>query len=431
MESIVMFGVFLLFVTFGVPIAFAIGLSVLFALMMTGISIIVFAQRVVNAADSFAMLAIPLFILSGELMNRGGLTQKLVNFAHSIVGHIRGGLGHTNVLASMIFAGISGSGVADTTAIGAIMVPAMIKKNYKAPFVAALQASAGTLGPIIPPSILMILYGSMTEVSIGGLFLAGFLPGVLIGLGEMAVVYIYRSHRFQAGIVKEKWAGFGNIIKEGKDALPALGMPFIILVGMATGIFTPTEAGTIATAYAFLVGMFYYRAFTLKDMPEILLSSASITAMVMSIIVFASAFGWILAWQMIPDVIAKFMMSLTNDKYIFLFIIILFLLILGTVMEVLAIATIFGPLLNIMGQKYGFDPVYFGLIMVIMMQIGGITPPVGILLNLSCGMAHVKTEPAMKYLWVFLVVMMLVIALIIVYPPIAMMLPDMFLKQLK
>jgi len=424
-----MFALFFVLIAIGVPIGFSIGLSALAAVLMTDISLIVFAQRIVNAADSFALLAIPLFILSGELMNRGGLTIRLVNFAHSIIGHIRGGLGQTCVLASMIFAGVSGSAVADTTAIGSVMVPSMIAKGYGRPFVAALQAAAGSLGPIIPPSILMILYGSMTNVSIGGLFLAGFLPGVLIGLAFMVVVYVYASPRFQPGIAREKRVGFGAVVREAKIAIPALGMPIIIVGGIAGGVFTPTEAGTVATAYAFLVGKFYYKAFTFKDMPEIFISAASVTAMVMSIILFASVFGWLLAWQSVPEVVVGIMTSFTTNAYLFLGIVIVFLLILGTVMEVLAMATIFGPLLNIMGTKYGFDPVYFGVIILIVMQIGGITPPVGILLNITCGLARVKTGPCVPYVCVFVFVMMLVIALMIAYPPVAMMLPDMFLKK--
>ena len=429
MEAIVMFALFFVLIAIGVPIGFSIGLSALAAVLMTDISLIVFAQRIVNAADSFALLAIPLFILSGELMNRGGLTIRLVNFAHSIIGHIRGGLGQTCVLASMIFAGVSGSAVADTTAIGSVMVPSMIAKGYGRPFVAALQAAAGSLGPIIPPSILMILYGSMTNVSIGGLFLAGFLPGVLIGLAFMVVVYVYASPRFQPGIAREKRVGFGAVVREAKIAIPALGMPIIIVGGIAGGVFTPTEAGTVATAYAFLVGKFYYKAFTFKDMPEIFIAAASVTAMVMSIILFASVFGWLLAWQSVPEVVVGIMTSFTTNAYLFLGIVIVFLLILGTVMEVLAMATIFGPLLNIMGTKYGFDPVYFGVIILIVMQIGGITPPVGILLNITCGLARVKTGPCVPYVCVFVFVMMLVIALMIAYPPVAMMLPDMFLKK--
>jgi len=424
-----MFVLFFVLITIGVPIGFSIGLSVLAAITMTDISLVVFAQRIASAADSFALLAIPLFILSGELMNRGGLTIRLVNFAHAIIGHIRGGLGQTCVLSSMIFAGVSGSAVADTTAIGSVMVPSMIEKGYGRPFVAALQAAAGSLGPIIPPSILMILYGSMTNVSIGGLFLAGFLPGVLIGLAFMVVVYFYASPRFQPGIASEKWVGFGAIAREAKIAIPALGMPLIIMGGIAGGVFTPTEAGTVAVVYAFVVGKFFYKAFTYKDMPKIFVEAASVTAMVMSIILFASVFGWLLAWQNVPEAVVGFMTSLTTNSYLFLGIVLVFLLILGTVMEVLAMATIFGPLLNIMGMKYGFDPVYFGVIIVIVMQIGGITPPVGILLNITCGLARVKTGPCVPYVAMFVFIMMLIVALMIAYPPIAMMLPDMFLKK--
>lgn len=424
-----MFVLFFVLITIGVPIGFSIGLSVLAAITMTDISLVVFAQRIASAADSFALLAIPLFILSGELMNRGGLTIRLVNFAHAIIGHIRGGLGQTCVLSSMIFAGVSGSAVADTTAIGSVMVPSMIEKGYGRPFVAALQAAAGSLGPIIPPSILMILYGSMTNVSIGGLFLAGFLPGVLIGLAFMVVVYFYASPRFQPGIASERWVGFGAIAREAKIAIPALGMPLIIMGGIAGGVFTPTEAGTVAVVYAFVVGKFFYKAFTYKDMPKIFVEAASVTAMVMSIILFASVFGWLLAWQNVPEAVVGFMTSLTTNSYLFLGIVLVFLLILGTVMEVLAMATIFGPLLNIMGMKYGFDPVYFGVIIVIVMQIGGITPPVGILLNITCGLARVKTGPCVPYVAMFVFIMMLIVALMIAYPPIAMMLPDMFLKK--
>lgn len=428
MIVVALFTIFLLLLLLGVPIAFSIGLAVLLVVAAGGMPIMVVAQKILHAADSFSLLAIPLFILSGELMNRGGLTIRLVNFAHSVVGHIRGGLGQTTVLASMIFAGISGSAVADTTAIGSIMVPSMIKKKYKPSFVAALQASAGTVGPIIPPSILMILYGSITEVSIGGLFLAGFVPGILIGLGLMVVVYIFSSKRFHPDVEREQRVPLGEVAKEFVVAVPALVMPVIIIVGISSGVFTATEAGTVAVAYSFIVGKFYYKEFKLKDIPEMLISSASTTAMVMSIIVFAAVFGWLLAWQMFPAMAADFMGGITTNKYLFLLIIVCFLLVLGTIMEVLAIATIFGPLLNLLGQQYGFDPIFFGVIMVIVMQLGGITPPVGILLNISCGLARVKTGQTIPFLWAFVAVMLLVVVLMIVFPPIAMYLPDTFLN---
>lgn len=423
----ILFGAFALFLLIGVPIAFAIGLAVLIVMTINGMPFMVLAQKILHAADSFSLLAIPLFILSGELMNKGGLTIRLVNFAHSVIGHIRGGLGQTSVLASMIFAGISGSAVADTTAIGSILIPAMTKKKYHSAFSATLNAASSCIGPIIPPSIIMILYGSITEVSIGGLFLAGVIPGTLIGIAMMAVVYFFTSPRYHPDLAKEKRVPVKYVIKEFFYAVPALVMPLIIIFGIISGIFTATEAGAVAVAYAFVVGRFYYKGFAFKDIPAMLISSASTTAMVMSIIVFAYAFGWLLAWQMFPAAATEFFSNLTQNKYLFLAIIIVFLLILGTVMEVLAIATIFGPLLNLMGQQYGFDPIFFGIVMIIVMQIGGATPPVGILLNISCGLAQVRTGETLRYLWAFVAVMIFVVLLIIIFPSIAMLLPSIFM----
>lgn len=411
----------------GIPIAFSIGLSVLAVLVISDVPLTIFAQRVVNAADSFALLAIPLFILAGELMNRGGLTQRLVDFAQSIVGHFRGGLGQSCVLSSLIFANVSGSAVADTSAVGSVMVPSMIRKGYRPAFVASLQASAGLLAPIVPPSILLILYGSIVNVSIGGLFLGAVVPGYLIALLLMVAVYILTGPRFQPGIQREPFAGFGAIRTASKQALPALGMPVIIIAGIAGGIFTATEAGTVAVVYAFVIGKFFYRQFRLRDLPDILLASASLTVMVMSIIAFAAVFGWLLAWQGVPETLINFIKGLTSDKYAFLAIVIAFILVLGTVMEVLAIATIFGPLLNTLALSYGLDPIFFGVLLAILMQLGGITPPVGILLNITCGLAGTKPGQCLSYIGIFVGVVTLVVILAIVFPPLVTFLPQTFL----
>jgi tripartite ATP-independent transporter DctM subunit len=418
---------FFVLLLIGVPIAFSIGLSVLAVLLFSDVSVLIFSQRIANAADSFALLAIPLFILAGELMNRGGMTLRLVDFAQALVGHIRGGLGHSCVLASLIFANVSGSAVADTTAVGSVMVPSMLKKGYNRRFAASLQASAGLLAPIIPPSILMILYGSIINVSIAGLFLAAIIPGFLIAAGLMVMVFILTSPRFQPEIEREHFAGLRRIRETGIEAIPALGMPFIIIGGIVGGVFTATEAGAVAVVYAFVIGKFYYRAFKLSEMSAILLNAGSLTAMVMAIIIFAAVFGWLLALQGVPRVIVDYMTTLTEDPYIFLILVIGFVLVLGTVMEVLAIATIFGPLLNTLAVFYGFDPVYFGVILAISMQLGGITPPVGILLNITCGMADTRPGHCLAYIGLFILVILLVLALIIVFPNIAMFLPNTFL----
>ena len=411
----------------GIPIAFSIGLSVLCVLTITDVPLMIFAQRASNAADSFALLAIPLFILAGELMNRGGLTVRLVGFAHSLIGHLRGGLGQTSVLSSLIFANVSGSAVADTTAVGSVMVPSMMRKGYRPAFAASLQASAGLLAPIVPPSILLILYGSMVNVSIGGLFLGALIPGYLIALGLMVSVHVMTGPRYQPGIEREPFAGFKAIRTASREAIPALGMPVIIIAGIAGGVFTATEAGAVAVMYAFLVGRFFYRQFTLRDLPEILLSAAALTVMVMAIIVFAAVFGWLLAWQNVPEAVTAAITSLTADKHVFLAIVIAFVLILGTVMEVLAIATIFGPLLHTLAITYGLDPIFFGVLLAILMQIGGITPPVGILLNITCGMAGTKPGQCLGYIGVFVAVICAVVVLAIVFPSLITFLPGVFM----
>lgn len=422
-----MVGLLFLLLAIGIPIAFSIGLSVLCVLMITDVPVTIFAQRVVNAADSFSLLAIPLFILAGELMNRGGLTEKLVGFAHAVIGHLRGGLGQTSVLASLIFANVSGSAVADTTAIGSVLVPSMIKKGYKPAFAAALQASAGCLAPIVPPSILLILYGSMVNVSIGALFLGAMIPGYLIALGLMIAVHALTSPKSQPGIEREGFAGFPAIRKSAAEAIPALGMPVIIIAGIAGGVFTATEAGTVAVVYSFLIGRFFYRQFRIRDLPEVLLSSASVSVMVMAIIAFAAVFGWLLAWQNVPETVSAWITGITSDKYVFLAIVIAFLLLLGTVMEVLAVATIFGPLLHTLAGGYGFDPVFFGVVVAILMQIGGITPPVGILLSITTGLAGVKPGATLYYVGIFSAVIVAVVILTILFPPLITFLPGWLL----
>lgn len=423
MIAIVMFLLLFALLTIGVPIAFSIGLSVLCVLFITDVPLLIFAQRAANAADNFALLAIPLFILAGELMNRGGMTERLVGFAQTLIGHLRGGLGQTSVLSSLIFANVSGSAVADTTAVGSVMVPSMIRNGYRPAFAASLQASAGLLAPIVPPSILLILYGSMVNVSIGGLFLGALIPGYLIAIGLMIAVWFLTSPRFQPDIKRVPFAGLRAIRTASRDAIPALGMPVIIIGGIAGGVFTATEAGAIAVMYSFLIGRFFYRQFSIRDLPEILLSSAAVTVMVMAIIVFAAVFGWLLAWQNVPEVITEAITSFSSDKYVFLAIVTVFVLVLGTVMEVLAIATIFGPLLHTLAIKYGFDPIFFGVLLAILMQIGSITPPVGILLNITCGMAGTKPGQCLNYIGVFASIVTAVVILAIIFPSLVTFLP--------
>ncbi len=427
MEAVVMVGLLFVLLTIGIPIAFSIGLSVLCVIAITDVPLTIFTQRVANAADSFALLAIPFFVLAGELMNRGGMTHRLVGFAQSLIGHFRGGLGQSSVLSSLIFANVSGSAIADTTAIGSVLIPAMKRKGYRPTFVASLQASAGILAPIVPPSILLILYGSMVNVSIGGLFLGAVVPGYLMAAAMMVIVYLLTSSRRQPGIERERFAGFKAVRSATREALPALGMPVLIIAGIAGGLFTATEAGAVAVAYAFVIGKFLYRQFTWRELPEILLQSATVTVMVMAIIVFAAVFGWLLAWQGVPDVIAGWITGFTKNAYVFLAIVIAFILVLGTVMETLAMATIFGPLLHTLAGGFGLDPIFFGVILAIIMQLGSITPPVGILLSITCGMADVKMGECVGYISLFIVAVLAIVLLTIIFPPLITFLPSRLL----
>ena len=422
-----LFGTFFIFLFIGLPIAFSILLGALFGTFMNELPLMVVAQRMLIASDNFSMLAIPLFILAGDLMNVGGITSRMVNFAYSIVGHIRGGLGMTAISASMIFAGISGSAVADTSAVGSLLVPAMIKKKYHPGFAASLQAAGGTLGPIIPPSILMVLYGSITNVSIGGLFLSGIIPGVLIGLLCMFVTWVLASPKLQPEIEREPWQGVGAIMGTLKPALPALMMPIIIIAGIISGIFTATEASAVAVLYAFFVGMVVHRELKFSHLPKILIDSAATTCMIMLIIAAAACFGWLLAWAEFPTIIGDWLKSVTDNKYVFILLLLGFLTILGMVVEVIAIATIFGPLLALLGEQYGFDPVHYGLVILIVIQMGGITPPVGIILQITCGLAHIGFGPSIKYLVWYLLAMFAIVALVIIFPGLATFLPDTFL----
>ncbi len=427
MEAVVMVGLLFVLLTIGIPIAFSIGLAVLSVVAISDVPLTIFTQRVANAADSFALLAIPFFVLAGELMNRGGMTQRLVGFAQSLIGHFRGGLGQSSVLSSLIFANVSGSAIADTTAIGSVLIPAMKRKGYRPTFVASLQASAGILAPIVPPSILLILYGSMVNVSIGALFLGAMVPGYLMAAAMMVIVYILTSPRRQPGIHRERFTGFKVVRSATWEALPALGMPILIIAGIAGGIFTATEAGAVAVAYAFVIGKFLYRQFTWREIPEILLQSATVTVMVMAIIVFAAVFGWLLAWHGVPDVIAGWITHFTKNAYVFLAIVIVFILVLGTVMETLAMATIFGPLLHTLAGGFGLDPIFFGVILAIMMQLGSITPPVGILLSITCGMAGVKMGECVGYVSLFIVAVLAVVLVAILFPPLITFLPSRLL----
>ncbi len=417
------FGVFLLL---GLPIFFAMGLSSLVGLLVQGdLSLMVIPQRMFAMIDSFSLLAIPFFVLAGVFMETGGISVRLVRFASALVGHFRAGLAHVAILSAMIFAGVSGSATADTSAIGAITIPAMITTGYKRGFVAALLASAGAIGPIIPPSLIMIVYGSMTGVSIAAMFLGGFIPGVIIGLGLMAVCYLWRSQTLGAReprvTLKEAW-------RRLVDASWALISPVIILGGIVFGVFTPTEAGVVAVVYALVVGLFVYQEIKVAEIPGMLIKAAVTSTLVMSIIAAAGIFGWLLASERMPTLVADWMNSVTQSVALKMLLIQLFLLVLGCFVEGLAAAIILIPVLHPLALQMGLDPVHFAVVVCINIIVGGVTPPVGVLLYVSASIAETTLEDASRYVWPFLVVLVGVILATAYIPSLVTFLPRLILR---
>jgi tripartite ATP-independent transporter DctM subunit len=404
----------------GMPIAFTMGFSALAALALGGnIPLTVVPQRIVVALDSFALMAVPLFILAGQLMNYGGITKRIIGFSNALVGHIRGGLSHVNVVASMIFAGVSGSSTADAAGIGSVLVPAMIKEGYDEDWAIDITAASSTIGPIIPPSILMVIYGSITQLSIGRLFLAGLIPGVAIGLALILVGYVLAVARHQQ---KRRRSSYRELWTTFVDAIPALMAPFIILFGITSGVFTATEAGVVAALYALAIGV-YYREITWHNLYETLLKVAKNTTVVLFIIACASSFGWILAREQLPQIITATLISITQEPTILLLLIILVILLIGLFVEGLAAMMIFVPILVPVANSIGYDPMHFAIIMIICIQIGAITPPVGMLLFVTCSASGLSMGKVGSLIWLFVGGLLTVLLLIVFIPEIATFLP--------
>jgi C4-dicarboxylate transporter DctM subunit len=414
----VVFGVMLLF---SIPIAFCMGASAVFVLLIEGrIPLLIVVQKLFSGMDSLPLLAIPFFMLAGSLMEGGGISSRLVRFASALVGHFRGGISMVSVLASMIFAGISGSSAADTTAIGSILMPAMIRKGYPRGFAATLQACAGTIGPIIPPSILMIIYGSITGLSIGEMFLAGVVPGVFVGVGLMVAAYIYSV---KEKIPREGKASWQEIWSSFKEAVWALVMPLVIIGGIVSGIFTATEAGMIAVFYGLVVGLFIYREIKLRELPRMFLGAGKVAASLMFVAGMANVFAWVLARHQFPSMSVKLLSELSTNPTVILLLVILFFLILGCFVETLAAMIIFVPVMQPIVAQFGFDPIHFALVVIVTLLIGQVTPPVGVLLFLTTAMVGIDLKATMRYVVGFVSVMIAVLLVVSFTEDIVMYLP--------
>jgi C4-dicarboxylate transporter DctM subunit len=409
-----------------IPIGISIGLASVIGLsLFTKIPLMIVVQRMFTAVDNFTMMAIPFFILAGELMSRGGIAKRLVRFASAVIGTARGGLAQVTVLSCMFFAAMSGSGPATTSAIGGALIPEMTKRNYNKDFATAITCAAGALGPIIPPSILFVTYGVVANVSIGSLFLSGVVPGILIGLALMIVVYFYSAKFNYKGestfSLKEVWNSF-------KESILALMMPLIILGGIYGGIFTPTEAAIVATSYSLIVGLFIYKEIKFSDLPAIFLKTGISASTIMFIVGTAFAFSWLLTSQDIPTQIANFIIGITENKYVLLLLVNILLLICGCFIDLNATIIVLTPILLPALVRLGVDPLHFGVVMVVNMSLGLLTPPLGLNLYVGAGLSEISIEQISKSVFPFLLVSILVLFLITYIPSLCTFLPSLMSK---
>lgn len=413
--------VFFVFLFLGMPIGAALGISSIASLVSADLPGILLPQRTFVQLDSFSLMAVPVFILAGEVMASAGITQKIVKFASSIVGHFTAGLAQTSILGAMLMAGISGSAAADASALGGMLIPAMKDEGYDEDFAAAIIASSNVIGPIIPPSIMMIIYGSMTGVSIGAMFIGGVIPGICFGLALMVITYIFTRKR---NIVKKQRATIKEIWKAFKDAFWSMLTPIIIIGGILSGFFTPTESGIVAVVYAFIVG-FASRTIKLRDVKEIIMRAAMGTTTPMFLIGISSVFGWILARNNFPVMAGEFLGSITSSPYIFMVIIWAFYLFIGCFMEDTAAMIILTPVLAPIAATYGIDPVHFGVFTVVTLLIGCITPPVGMLLFITSSIAKIKLTAIYKAIIPFTVTLALIALILGLVPQMVTLLAGM------
>ncbi len=411
---------FALLLIVGTPIWVAMAASAMLAIGLEGIPLAVAAQRVVSGVQSFPLLAIPLFTLAGSLMNASGISERLFGFTGSLVGHIRGGLAHTAVVGNVFLAGISGSSVADTAATARVFVPQMERYGYTRAFGAALSAVAGTLGPIIPPSILMVIYAWQANISLGSLFVAGLLPGlVMAGCLMATIAIIARLRGFRpAGVfsLADVWVQF-------KQAALALLMPALILTGFRAGLFTATEIAGVAAAYALIVGLFIYRTIRLADLPGILIGTARETAAILVIVAAAAPFSWILAVDQAPQMVVDYVTSISRDPLIVLLILNIALLIAGMFMETIAIMIILVPIIIPLLSSLQIDLVHFGIVLLVNLVVGQVTPPVGVLCFVVMAMAKMRMGELFRELWPFLIALVVALAIITYVPALSLWLP--------
>jgi len=407
--------------------AMALGMPIAFALLVCAVALMlaqgqmdatILSQKLLEGADSFPLLAIPFFMLAGELMNAGGISKRIVGFALAWVGHIRGGLGLVAVFASVLMAAISGSAAADTAAIGTLLIPMMRQAGYDIPRSAGLIAAGGVIAPVIPPSIGFIMFGVVANVSIGKLFLAGFFPGVLMGI-SLAIAWQWVVRRDKVAVLPRQ--GWGTRLRAGIDGIWALFMPFGIVGVLKFGIFTPTEAGVAACVYAFVVGVLVYRELPLRSLSGLRVAAAKSTAVVVFLIASALVSAWLITTSNVPAQVGAMLEPFMGNKTLLMFVIMVLVVIIGTALDFAPTVMILTPVLMPIVKQAGIDPVYFGVLFVMNNAIGLITPPVGVVLNVICGVAKISMSQLVKGLWPFLWAELIVLLLLVLFPSLVML----------
>ncbi len=419
------FVVMTLLFALGAPVAWSMAIAAtVYMAFGPGIPLQGMVQRMVGGIDTFPVLAVPFFILAGNLMNAGGITSRLIDFSKALVGHIVGGLAHVVVVANMIMAGMSGSGVADAAGSGSVLIPAMKKAGYGGPFAVAIVGAAATIGPIIPPSIPFVIYGSVASVSIGRLLLAGAVPGVIMGICLMVFAYFIGRRR---GFPRERRATWKELGRATLRAIPPLGMPLVILGGIIGGIMTPTEAAMAGAAYAFILGLFVYKEIKPAHIPGIIRETCIASASICIILAAAQPIGWVLAYQQAPMAVLGLFRDLNLSWWQVLLVFNIIMLILGCFMEGMAILMMATPLLMPLLAHAQIDPVHFGVVFVLNIMIGTLTPPVGVIMYVVCGLGEVSMGEFARAVWPFLIALGIALFIITYVPQLSLWLPDLLI----
>ncbi|MGI6128934.1 MAG: TRAP transporter large permease [bacterium] len=415
-------GLLFLFFFSGIPISFSLGITSFIGLVSSGYPLDVVIQRIFTGIDNYSLIAVALFIFAGDLMSEGGISRRLVNFAEAIIGHWPAGLAMVSILACMFFAAITGSAIAATAAIGGLMIPVMTEQRYAPTFSASLLACAGSIGPIIPPSIPLLVFGQLANASVARLFVGGFIPGILMGAALMIYSYFVGKKRDYRG--QDQFVGWGTVWQTGRKAILALITPIIIIGGIVSGIFTATESGAIAVMYALIIGMFVYKELTWEKVWNLLKKSAISTGTVLIVVACASLFVWYLTVNQIPQAVAVAMMTFIHSRLALLLVINIILLIVGTFIDTISAVVIFGPLFLPLTQTFGVDITHYGLILAVNLTIGMCTPPLGVDLFVSSAIAKVSIREMWNDLVPLLGVLIIVLMVITYVPSSVLWLPD-------